>query len=163
MRPPILLRGTGFALALSMLGGCLLSGDKSAPKPLTAASLEETGLIGMYDLADFRIEYSDGTVIDTSRVKMTGLLQVSADSAYVQRIWITEKSTDTRGRITGILAAQDNRRKGTLTLTLEGSSDPGETRFELRGDTLTWETEVEPSLDGRKPGFKETGRYLRSP
>jgi hypothetical protein len=158
---PRLLRLASLASAAA-LAGCLFSGDGDGDRPMTPATLAETGLVGLYDLVDFKVEYSDGNIIDTSKLKITGLLEVGADSAYTQRIWISQAPTDTRGRITGILAEQGNRKKGEVTLTLEGSSAQGESAFELRGDTLTWITEVAPGGAG-KVGFKETGRYARHP
>lgn len=148
-------------LAATVLTGCLFGEDEDAKPSLTSASLHETGLIGMFDLMDFKLEFTDGTIIDTSAAKITGLIQVTADSAYTQRIWVSANPSDTKGRITGIRAEASNRRKGRLTLTLEGSSASGESSYELRSDTLIWITEVEPS--GSKAGFTETGRYVRNP
>jgi hypothetical protein len=162
--PAGILKGLALLpVVLAGLGGCLFQEDDPSEPSLTPATLDETGLEGLFDLIDFRIEYTDGTVIDTSRVKITGLIQVSPDSAYIQRIWVNLASTDTKGRITGIEAQPGNRQKGRLTLTLEGTTVPGEIDYELRGDTLIWMTEIEPSQPGKSDGFKETGRYLRNP
>lgn len=152
-------------MAAALLGftGCLFDDEESGEPPLTQATLAETGLAGDFDMVDFKLEFTDGQVIDSSRVKLKGWMRISADSAYIQRIWINETPTDTEGRLTAIRAQIVNRRKGEVTLTLDGSSESGVSRFELRGDTLTWSTDVEPSKDGKKPGFKETGRYLRTP
>lgn len=157
--PGLLGPAAAFCLALA---GCLFQEDEASAPSLTNATLAETGLIGTYDMVDFRVEFSDGTVIDTSRMKLTGLIQVSADSGYIQRIWINETSTDTQGRIIGIRARADDRSRGAVSLTLAGSATPGESDFEIRGDTLIWTTEVEPGQAGRQTGFKETGRYLRT-
>lgn len=164
MRLPSAPALTAACLAAALLTGCLFGGDggdEERDPVLTSASLAETGLIGMFDLVDFKLEFTDGQVIDTSQAKITGLIQVTADSAYTQRIWVSAEPNDTKGRITGIKAEAGDRRKGRLTLTLEGSETTGETGYELRGDTLIWITEVE-AVQG-KSGFTETGRYVRNP
>lgn len=158
MRPRHLLA----LLALATVG-CLFDNEESGPPPLTSATLAETGLAGSYGMVDFRLEFTNGLVIDTAKVKLRGLLTLSADSAYLQRIWIDTTATDTRGKITSVHAQAANRGKGNLSLTLEGSGTTGESDFELKGDTLLWTTVVEPSSDGRKTGFKESSRWVRTP
>lgn len=116
----VTLRFLLLAAALLGFAGCLFDGEETGVPPLTLASLAETGLVGDYDMIDFRLEFTDGQVIDSSRVKLTGWMRISADSGYIQRIWMDETSTDTEGRLTGIRAQAGNRGKGEVTLTLDG-------------------------------------------
>lgn len=156
MRPRILLS----ILALATVG-CLFDDEESGPPPLTPATLAETGLVGVYGMRDFRLEFSNGFIVDTTKVRISGELILTPDSAYLQRVRIDTTTTDTKGRIASVKAEAANRGKGTLSLTLEGSGSTGESDFELKGDTLLWTTVVEP--DGRKTGFKETSRWVRKP
>ncbi len=110
----------------------------------------------------FRLEYSDGTIFDSSNIKLTGWMRISDDSTYTQRFWISEKPEDTKGRITVLRARSGNRGMGEMSVSLEDTDQVGSGSFEVKGDTLVWIIEKEPSKDGRTPGLIETQRYRRS-
>jgi hypothetical protein len=148
------------------LAGCFSSSDEDE-KPVSV-TLASTRLIGHYTLVDYLFEDGEGGQLDPSIVKVTGTLEINADSTYLAGIRVGADSTPTRGRITLVKARPGNRDAGVLYLTLESASDTGASSagtsdFAFRGDTLVLITEGSRDGDATKKRFRETDYYLRVP
>jgi hypothetical protein len=160
MRPSPLKLFSWKPLALvALLTGCFTNGDEDA---LRLVSLAQVDLVGHYYLASYLFEYGDGQVLNPTVLKLEGKLFLEPDSNYLERIWVENIPTDTKGKITHVRSLNNSRRKGemTLTLTAGDSAQTGTSMFSFLGDTLVLVTSVAKERDPRNKGFKETVSWL---
>ncbi len=146
---------------LALFDAC--STDSGSDPEFVSVTLAATRLKGSYTLVDYLFEYGDGQKYDSSLIKVTGTLSISADSAYVEGIRVESDSTTTKGHILKVLAMGGNVEKGQLELDLDqgGAAAVGKSDYAFKHDTLVLVTEVSKERDASKKGFKETAYYRR--